>query len=523
MRKGFRVSGFYTLTIFLLVTFLSIQGVFLAPRALAQTGNISQLVPANSLPISLDSIYQSNNYRPIWLHTPASASLLKELEELVYDGLDTNRYQLSQIRQLCNNKGKNTLPIRDTLFTHAYLQAAHDLMHGTIDPQAADKNWHHPDDHNNHEPDIIKGIAQNGTYVSLDRFRSKIALYKLLRTTCKDYIGRDKENELALMVAAMQKGERQADSVVSGYLRRTRVIPIVRPQDILDTNSMLTQLYKGYKGTVHYRSYDSTFTQHKRDSLLQLITINMERLRWMPQAFAADYVAVYIPQMELQLVHNKQTAMRMKVILGRSSRETPDISEQITNVILNPSWTVPPGITKNDIMPGVSKSGASYLSKKGLVVIDRKTGEVVNSSVVNSSNYRQYLFRQPPGDGNALGKVKFNMQNQWNIYLHDTPSKPLFDRDIRTFSSGCIRLEHPRKMAVYILSDMDGQDMSNDKLDSLIDLGTTRSLPLKHKIPVHTLYLTAAYDSAGTAITFARDIYKKDAVLIRLLTEQKRK
>jgi murein L,D-transpeptidase YcbB/YkuD len=188
----------------------------------------------------------------------------------------------------------------------------------------------------------------------------------------------------------------------------------------------------------------------------------------------------------------------------------------MANVVFSPPWGVPPTILKNDVLPGITKRGGSYLAKKGLKAYDRK-GKQVNASAINSKNYRSYTFRQPPGARNALGEVKFNLPNKWDIYLHDTPHREDFPKRYRAKSSGCVRVERPKDFAKFILAELEGKNFTPEIIDSIIETRHTRFEQLSKKIPVHIIYLTAFEDSNNQHLRLLGDIYHRDAKLIAAL------
>jgi murein L,D-transpeptidase YcbB/YkuD len=250
------------------------------------------------------------------------------------------------------------------------------------------------------------------------------------------------------------------------------------------------------------------------DSVRQLIGLNLERMRWMNQSPGTDYIIVPIPLMELFLVHKDEPGMHMRVVVGKPSRQTPSLNANMANVVLNPPWGVPPTILKKDVAPGLAKSGGAYLARKGLRAFDAK-GKVINAGQINANNYRRYFYRQEPGARNALGAVKFNLPNKWDIYLHDTPHKEDFPNRNRAKSSGCIRVARPKDMAEYILSEMEGKTrFSPEYIDSVINTRKTRYELLQHKIPVHIVYLTAYADSNAQALRLLDDVYGHDSRML---------
>ncbi len=242
----------------------------------------------------------------------------------------------------------------------------------------------------------------------------------------------------------------------------------------------------------------------------------MERIRWMQKEFGKLYLIVDVPLMELFLKRDGANAVHMRVVVGRRERQTPSLNANMANVVINPSWGVPPTILKKDVLPGLVKSGKKYLSRKGLKAYDND-GNAVDPSFINAHNYRRYTYKQAPGDDNSLGYVKFNFPNHWDVYMHDTPHRGDFVKRDRFLSSGCVRVQRPKEMAVYILSELEKMTFTMGKLDSMIRTHKTRWEILKNKIPVHIAYLTAFEDTTGTHIQFVRDIYHRDGKLISLL------
>ena len=264
-----------------------------------------------------------------------------------------------------------------------------------------------------------------------------------------------------------------------------------------------------YNALVTYRKTIST------DSLKAVTDANLERLRWLPQTFEDNYVIVVVPRMDMVLMEKGKAVKQMKAVVGQPERETPSLNADMVHVVFNPSWGVPPGIMKKDVIPGLLSKGQAYLNKKGLKVYDRQ-GNEVNPNDVTEENYKRYVFRQEPSEKNALGQVKFDMPNPWAIYLHDTPTKGDFEKEERAKSSGCVRLNYPLDLANYILTEMNDKDYDRKEIDSIVSNNETKYVKLKHRLPVHIVYLTA-FDAGGDQPVFYKDIYNKDIQLAELL------
>jgi murein L,D-transpeptidase YcbB/YkuD len=187
-------------------------------------------------------------------------------------------------------------------------------------------------------------------------------------------------------------------------------------------------------------------------------------------------------------------------------------------LILNPDWVVPPTILKNDVLPAVIKD-QSYLAKNNMKIL-KPEGTEIDPSAIDWSNVTDksfpYMIRQEPGIKCPLGKVKFVFPNQYDVYIHDTPSRSLFGQNIRSFSSGCIRISNAFELAGYLLKDYPEWSLPN--LQKAIDQGEKRTIVLKNPIPVYILYLTAWADENGI-VYFGKDVYNRDRQLIDALKQ----
>ena len=245
------------------------------------------------------------------------------------------------------------------------------------------------------------------------------------------------------------------------------------------------------------------------------LRMSLERLRWIENEISSDFVAVNIPEFRVYLVRNEVIVWSSRAQVGKPYRETPIFRGDIQYLELNPTWTVPPGILRNDILPKL-KQDPGYVVNKNISVIDRD-GRKLDPFSVDWSQYSRgvpYTLRQEPGPNNALGRIKFIFPNEHFVFLHDTPSRGLFDRSARAFSSGCIRVENPLELAELLLRDPD--KWSQADLQAVLDSRQTQRVNLRPREPVLILYLTASLDLDG-GIRFAKDVYGRDAELLPAL------
>lgn len=253
------------------------------------------------------------------------------------------------------------------------------------------------------------------------------------------------------------------------------------------------------------------------DFRIKQMIINLERLRWLPLEVGDDYLVVNIPEYKLHVFESKKLIWEANVVVGKEAKRTSIFKGSISQIVLNPYWNIPNSIIKEEILPKL-KQDASYLKKNNMELVSG--GEVVNASKIKWSNYATTIpfeVRQKPGSDNSLGKMKFLFPNGFNIYLHDTPSKELFDRNKRDFSHGCIRVENPKKLALYLLRN--DKDWKEEKIDEVLKTTTETKIALKPKVPVYITYFTAWVDHNGN-LNFRNDIYNLDDKLAKEVFEK---
>ena len=253
------------------------------------------------------------------------------------------------------------------------------------------------------------------------------------------------------------------------------------------------------------------------------VQVNLERWRWLPPNLGERYILVNIANYGLEVIEKTNPILTMRAVVGKRYQRTPVFSALMTYMVFQPYWNVPPNIAKKEILHLVQKD-PNYLEKNQMKVFqgwgtERK--EEIDPQTVNwariTPDHLPYNFRQEPGKMNALGRIKFMFPNKFHVYLHDTPARELFQRTIREFSHGCIRIEKPIDLALYLLSGSPG--WSEERLLEEIEKSIDRIVRIQNPFPVHVLYWTAWVDEDGT-LQFRNDIYGRDEPLKKAL-EQK--
>lgn len=247
---------------------------------------------------------------------------------------------------------------------------------------------------------------------------------------------------------------------------------------------------------------------------LKQVMLNMERLRWLPHDLGNRHIMVNIAAFTLEAFENNSEKLSMKVIVGQSYQKTPVFSEFMTYLEINPFWNVPQKIVVEEFLPKLKTNPGYFAANKF---------ELLSGWSDDSRRLNPYHFdwrsihpknfpgrvRQRPGANNALGRIKFMLPNPFHVYLHDTPTKSLFNKAKRAFSHGCIRVEQPQELAVFVLND---SAWSQQRIASMIQSGRRAVVRIKDPIPVHLLYLTAWVGDSGR-LNFREDLYDRDPVL----------
>lgn len=249
------------------------------------------------------------------------------------------------------------------------------------------------------------------------------------------------------------------------------------------------------------------------------IKVNLSRLSELSDVWAEpDRVVVNIPAFWLETYEGGNLVLDMKVIDGMVKRKTPTLSSKIDHLIFSPRWYVPDTILFEDKLPHIKKD-PSYLARHGMKVYEKGGGEVDPETIDWSQFHSKqipYRVVQRSGDLNALGHVKFKFPNKYDVYLHDTPDKKLFQNAQRSFSSGCVRIEKPVELAKLLLKDKPEWD--EEKIRKAMARSSEQVVWLTKPMPVHIIYVTAWVDNSGT-LQFREDIYGHDARTKKLVCE----
>lgn len=250
------------------------------------------------------------------------------------------------------------------------------------------------------------------------------------------------------------------------------------------------------------------------------IAVNLERARWLNRPLGDRRIMVNLPDFSVRLIDGAAVLFDERTVVGRHDRQTPEFSDEMDHLVMNPTWYVPRSIATKDLLPQLQADPQAFL-RRGMQ-LQRTDGAPMPYDIASHdfSVYTQadfpFRIRQTPSDDNALGAVKFMFPNDDAIYLHDTPTRHLFNRDLRAYSSGCVRVRDPLRLAALLFAPQEAEPRAF--VDRVIAAGRERTIRLREPVPIHITYRTAWIDDNG-ALQLRGDVYGRDALVLRALRE----
>jgi murein L,D-transpeptidase YcbB/YkuD len=489
----------------------------------------------------LTQFYRQRNFRPAWISDKGlqktGEGLLNAIHDADREGLNPNDYHVQLLDSMLHKFSmdlKTKVPVQiehllnlEILLTDAFLLYGNHLLSGRINPQTIDPEWltTRP------EADMIAILNEaisssqvRQTLMSLlpDLFcyaglRQELVLYKSIALQGGWPIVPPGENikkgDRGLRVAALS-----ARLIGSGDLKERSLAARFVFDDTLELAVKNFQKRHGLQPDGEVGSSTIEALNIPALDYFRRIAVNMERWRWLSRDLGQRYILVNIAAFTLDVVENGATVFSMPVVVGKDYRRTPVFSAKMTYIVLNPYWNVPETIATEDILTAV-KRDPGYLKKRNIEVLPnwRDTTRIDPFKVDWASFTKEnlpYRFRQAPGRQNALGRIKFMFPNEYDIYIHDTPSKADFRRTQRAFSSGCIRVEDPVELAAYLLQG--DSRWTRETIVAALDSVADFVIRLPESIPVHIFYCTAWVDE-DRKVNFRQDVYDRDRLVVKAL------
>jgi murein L,D-transpeptidase YcbB/YkuD len=481
----------------------------------------------------LPDLYERNDFQLLWQNPQNVKDLLDDIGSIAEEGLNSEDYHLSQLLVLklrldgAASPDPSLLADYDILLTDSLVRLCYHIQFGKVDPESLDPAWNMGRQVHNANPvgAIEKRLRTATLAKGLKNIRPDIEYYQLLKAVLKKYRtiqesggwqpvpegpnlkpGMTDQRIVLLRQRLAVTGDIEGAAGDSEYYDQDLEAAIMRFQ---------TRHHLKPDGVVGKNTYAALNVTVKQK--IDQIRVNLERARWVYHELPEDYLAVDIAGFRAYNFEGITPTWTSKVQVGKPFRKTPVFKSKIKYIVLNPTWTVPPTILKKDILPKIKKDPA-YLNEMKISVIDRK-GQTVDPNSVDWTQYRNnvpYTLRQEPGPHNALGRIKFIFPNKHLIYLHDTPSRSLFERQDRAFSSGCIRVEKNIELAELLLNDP--VKWNRERILEAIDTNITQRVNLPKPKPIMLLYVTIWFDEHANCI-FQKDVYNRDQQVLDGLNE----
>ena len=490
---------------------------------------------------ALQTFYAEHHYEPLWIHdgrlTGHAKAAIARLKDAATEGLDASDYPVPDFGALTS---ADALAAGDIKLTHSIMIFARHLAVGRIAPTRVSAEVDYGD-HTPEPADILKKVTSaHDISAALDSFDPPDRGFKALkaklaelrssepRAEANDRIPggpaikygakdsrvpmlrerlnirftppgakvvrvRDKRTGRLKWVKVPRRDDPAAELVYDKALyraiRNIQANADIKPTGVID-NSTLSAI----NGPTQAQKIDT-------------IIANMERWRWLPRDLGQTYVMVNIPDYSLKVVRDGRQVWTTKIVAGKPQTPTPLLTASMDSVIVNPSWYVPQSIIQNELLPRY-ESDPQIFDRMGLEV---KRGPDGHINVV-----------QPPGAANALGRIKFNFANKYQVYLHDTPEKRLFTASKRAFSHGCMRVEDPTKFGEVMLSLAMKERMPNSRQIQGMFGQDEKIFHLEKRPKVHLTYQTAFVDDAGK-LQLRHDVYGFDARVHSILHSAERR
>ena len=478
----------------------------------------SALASAGSAASVLDAYYQARDYTPIWTEMRRQV-FLAALDRVTDHGLPASRYDVEGLTELSTGEGET---LREIAFSQAFLTYGRDINSGLLEPRRIDSDMH-VDPHRPDPTALLEGWAQ----------AEDPALYlAALEPAHPHYTDLMAEKRrLEGIIAAGGWGAqvpggrslRPGQSAPRVVALRAR-LGAMDGKDYGDDpayDDALVGIVKDFQlrhglnddGVAGPKTIEA-LNATAEDRLWQVL-VNMERQRWLNFDRGSRHVYVNQADFSVQLIDDGETTFWSRVVVGKNGHRTQEFTDTMTHMVVNPTWHVPRSIATEEMLPRL-KRNPSALGRS--MQIMTRNGTRVNPALVDFTKFTKgnfpFIVKQRPGGGNALGRVKFMFPNQFNIYLHDTPAKSLFNKDVRAFSHGCVRVQKPFDFAHALLAPQTNDPQG--AFQAALNSGRERHINLATPIPVYLTYQSAWIDNFGVP-QFRGDIYGRDGRVIRAL------
>lgn len=479
-------------------------------------------------------LYRRNQFQLLWTSKDTTSQLRSAIIASAEEGLIPDDYHLQAINRLSKTIDPAAAPASlveyDIILSDALLLLGQHKRYGKVDPAAVEerKNLKLISPRSTLLDAHLLSIQTGTVRAALDALTPNHQAYTHLKKALNDYRklsgtgGWSKVPQGPSLKPGMQDDRVKA---LRNRLMATGELKQKSPDPTLYDDTLMVAV-RAFQ-IRHHLEPDGVAGKGTIDAMnvtaaerVNQIRVNLERARWIFHDMPSSSIIIDIAGFMLQYYHEKLPVWRTKVMVGQPFNQTPIFRSAITYLVVNPTWTIPPEIVKNETVPRILTE-KNYLAKQHLRILT-STGEEVSPATVPwrqfMGKYLPYTLRQDPGEENSLGLIKFIFPNPYHVYLHDTPSKALFDRTQRAFSHGCIRVQNPLELGRRLLINDPGNPVNETKFNQILTSGKTTTVILKQPLPIYLMYLTANVQDGR--IMFKPDLYNRDQGIFEALNAQ---
>jgi len=484
--------------------------------------------------VELPQFYANRDFEPAWTQSKNKKDLIESLEAAFDEGLSPDDYHLKTIKSFTDKAKKKKLTTEekadlDLLMTDALILYASHLLEGKLEQSDLRKSWDVARNEGPSNPDSLLTATLYNKRIKgvLEEFKPNHYMYKLMKFHLKK-----------LRTEAAQGGwpEVTEGETLKPGDTASRIVEVreflkavgdlndytVEDEEVFDTvvEVAVKKFQLRHKLTDDGVIGKGTLAQMRVpiEDRIDMIKLNLERTRWIFHDPDDDFLLVNIAGFQVKRITDKKEVFDSRVIVGKYHKESPVFKGVMKYIVMNPTWTLPYSISTHETLPKLKKD-PGYLAAKHMEVMDRN-GNILDASAIDWSQYSRgnfpFIIRQKAGPWNALGEVKFMFPNKYAVYLHDTPSRGLFNQQDRAFSHGCIRTEDKWGLMMSLMDDPAVWNM--DKINEILKSGKTTTITLPKPVNIYLIYLTAAVDQSNN-LMFMKDVYKRDKEVISALDE----
>ncbi|MEM7237895.1 MAG: L,D-transpeptidase family protein [Pseudomonadota bacterium] len=524
-------------------------------HATPQQTALTNALDARKLGPTVAEFYAARSYAPVWTGAdgaPRRAALFEALAAAGEHALPVEPYGTSRLKAAAGQARTSTQSIADQValeldLTAAYLRYARDVSSGLLEPRKIDRELYvYPE--RRARGDLLAGLAaaaepsawMRGLAPQSAGYRQLLEKYKAYRALAAT----GGWGEQLTKRKTLRVGDRSSDVAVlrdrltrMGYLSAEATvaadrIEIATAETANDAGEApladgwvfdpaLEDAVRLFQAR-HGLNQDGAVGPATREAVntdpgfrAAQVAVNLERHRWLNKDLGAKHILVNLASFDMAVMENGQSTFESRVVVGKARKHrTPEFSDEMEVMVVNPTWHVPRSIAREEILPELQKD-PTYLERKGMRITGVEDPSLIDWELITPDSFPGRV-KQRPGNGNALGRVKFLFPNDHAIYLHDTPSKSLFKRDRRAYSHGCVRVQRPFEFAEFLLAAQ--RDDPEAYFRTLLNRGSERYVNLDEHIPIHLTYRTAWVDSDGND-QFRGDIYGRDRKVLVALEE----